>query len=61
VLGKGGFATVYKALCLSNNQEVAIKMVRKVNKSVSMLKIPSHAKNSHTDRQGENDRFEYDR
>lgn len=28
VLGKGGFATVYKAICLSNNQEVAIKMVR---------------------------------
>lgn len=28
VLGKGGFATVYKALCHSNNQEVAIKMVR---------------------------------
>jgi serine/threonine protein kinase len=27
-LGKGGFATVYKARCLARNQDVAIKMVR---------------------------------
>lgn len=26
-LGKGGFATVYQARCLSNGQDVAIKMV----------------------------------
>lgn len=32
VLGKGGFATVYKARCLSRNQDVAIKMVNLIKR-----------------------------
>ena len=29
LLGKGGFASVYRAICISSREEVAIKMVDK--------------------------------
>lgn len=32
VLGKGGFATVYKARCLTRSQDVAIKMVKLIKR-----------------------------